>query len=191
MLPVFINLLRRLYFMRAAARQLKYRIKELYRQTGSRSRKGAALLLFGTEMQKLQTFALCRIDRAALRTSEKSRFSGKLILLKYKYSRIEAIPDWAILCFQVEFTKKICVINKKIRKGLQVFVHPGEENESETPLWLFAQKCEFCDINPDLCEEKVKLSERKLVKWKNEFHEKTNKFKRIVQNIQERFGNSV
>ena len=52
MLPVFINLLRRLYFMRAAARQLKYRIKELYRQTGSRSRKGAALLLFGTEMQK-------------------------------------------------------------------------------------------------------------------------------------------
>ena len=50
MLPVFINLLRRLYFMRAAAQQLKYRIKELYRQTGSRSRKGAALLLFGTEM---------------------------------------------------------------------------------------------------------------------------------------------
>ncbi len=96
--------------------------------------QGAALLLFGTEMQKLQTFALCRIDRAALRTGEKSRFSGKLILLKYKYSRIEAIPDWPFLCFQVEFTKKICVIHKKIRKGLQVFVHPGEENESETPL---------------------------------------------------------
>ena len=56
-------------------------------------RKGAALLLFGTEMQKLQTFALCRIDRVALRTSEKSRFSGKLILLEYEYSYIEVMPD--------------------------------------------------------------------------------------------------
>ena len=92
MLPVFINLLRRLYFMRAAARQLKYRIKELIDRLGA-APQGAALLLFGTEMQKLQTFALCRIDRTALRTGEKSRFSGKLILLKYKYSHIEAIPD--------------------------------------------------------------------------------------------------
>ena len=134
MLPVFINLLRRLYFMRAAARQLKYRIKELYRQTGSRSRKGRLFCCSAQRCKKLQTFALCRIDRAALRTSKKSRFSGKLILLKYKYSHIEAMPDWPILCFQVEFTKKNCVIHKKIRKGLQVFVHPGEENESETPL---------------------------------------------------------
>ena len=97
-------------------------------------RKGRLFCCSAQRCKKLQTFALCRIDRAALRTGEKSRFSGELILLEYEYYYIEVMPDWPFLCFQVEFTKKICVIHKKIRKGLQVFVHPGEENESETPL---------------------------------------------------------
>ena len=35
MLPVFMILRCKIYFMRAAARQLKYRIKELERQTDS------------------------------------------------------------------------------------------------------------------------------------------------------------
>ena len=36
MLPVFMILLCKIYFMRASARQRKYRIKELYRQTEAR-----------------------------------------------------------------------------------------------------------------------------------------------------------
>ena len=36
MLPVFMILRSKIYFMRAPARQRKYRIKELYRQTEAR-----------------------------------------------------------------------------------------------------------------------------------------------------------
>ena len=59
MLPVFINLLRRLYFMRAAARQLKYRIKELYRQTGSRSARGGS---FAVRHRDAKTANVCVVQ---------------------------------------------------------------------------------------------------------------------------------
>ena len=39
MLPVFMILHSKIYFMRAPARQRKYRIKELYRQTEARQRR--------------------------------------------------------------------------------------------------------------------------------------------------------